>query len=84
MKTFSNAFSYTIGNATCQALLHQGGGGVLNAKKIKYITLYFKPRGFHGNQKGNPKECGIPTKIRIAHQHLILGYKTWCQINAMS
>ena len=49
-------------------------------------TCYVKTHGFHDNQsfKSNPKEWVIPPKILIAHQQLILGYKAWYQVNAMS
>ena len=36
------------------------------------------------NLKAILKNGGIPSKILIAHQQPILGYKTWYQINAMS
>ena len=31
-----------------------------------------------------PKEYGVPTKIHISHQQIILAYKTWYKINAIT
>ena len=51
----------------------------LNNKSI--FGYYAKLHGFHDNPLGNFKDMGVPTKILIIHQQLMLKHSTWYQIN---